>query len=156
MAPIVTSIEIDRPQDDVFAYVTDPSRFAEWQAGVEGGSTEGGTSPSVGSKCTTTRRVGGTARRVTSEITNFDPPTTWGIHGTDGPVRAIVDVTVEPLNGSAQSRVTIELDFEGHGIGKLLVPLVVRRQARNEMPANCRKLKQQLEALPKSSVASQP
>ena len=156
MAPIVTSIEIDRPQDDVFAYVTDPSRFAEWQAGVDGGSAEGGTSPRVGARCTTTRRVGGTARQVTSEITKFDPPTTWGIHGIDGPVRAIVDVTVEPLNGSAQSRVTIELDFEGHGIGKLLVPLVVRRQARNEMPANCRKLKQQLEALPKSSVASQP
>jgi hypothetical protein len=50
-------------------------------------------------------------------------------------------------------RVTIELDFEGHGIGKLLVPLIVRRQARNEMPANCRKLKQQLEALPNRSAA---
>jgi len=37
MAPIVTSIEIARPQNDVFAYVTDPSRFAEWQAGVVGG-----------------------------------------------------------------------------------------------------------------------
>jgi uncharacterized protein YndB with AHSA1/START domain len=153
MAPIVTSIEIARPQNDVFAYVTDPSRFAEWQAGVVGGSTEGGTSPSVGSKCTTTRRIGGTARQVTSEITKFDPPTSWGIHGIDGPVRAIVDVIVEPLNGTAQSRVTIELDFEGHGIGKLLVPLVVRRQARNEMPANCRKLKERLETTPSRSAA---
>jgi Polyketide cyclase / dehydrase and lipid transport len=140
----------------VFAYVTDPSRFAEWQAGVVEGSTEGGTSPSVGSKCTTTRRVGGTARQVTSEITKIDPPTSWRIHGIDGPIRSIVDVTVEPLNGSGQSRVTIELDFEGHGIGKLLVPLRVRRQARNEMPVNCRKLKQRLEALPNSSAASQP
>lgn len=152
MAAIVTSIEIARPQDDVFAYVTDPSRFAEWQAGVEGGSTEGGTSPHVGAKCRTTRRVGGTARQVTSEITKIDPPTSWGIHGIDGPVRAIVDVTVEPLNGNGQSRVTIEFDFEGHGIGKLLVPLVVRRQARSEMLANCRKLKQRLEALPNSSA----
>ena len=127
------------------------------RASVEGGSTEGGTSPHVGAKCTTTRRVGGTARQVTSEITKIDPPTTWGIDGIDGPVRAIVAVTVEAINGGEQSRVTIELlDFEGHGIGKLLVPLVVRRQARNEMPANCRKLKQRLEALPKSSLASQP
>lgn len=153
MAPIVASIEIARPRHDVFAYVTDPSRFAEWQAGVEGGSTEEGKSPTVGSKCTTTRRVGRTARQVTSEITKIDPPTSWAIHGIDGPIRAIVEVTVEPLNGSAQSRVTIELDFEGHGIGKLLVPLVVRRQARHEMPANCRKLKQRLETLPSRSVA---
>ena len=153
MAPIVSSIEIARPQDEVFSYVTDPSTFAEWQAGVVGGSMEGGTSPSVGSKCTTTRRIGGTAREVTSEITKIDPPTRWAVHGIDGPIRAIVNVTVEPLNVSAQSRVTIKREFEGHGIGKLLVPLVVRRQARREMPANCRKLKQRLETMPSRSAA---
>jgi uncharacterized protein YndB with AHSA1/START domain len=153
MAPIVSSVEIARPQDEVFAYVTDPSKFAEWQAGVEGGSTDGGTAPRVGAKCTTTRRIGGTAREVTSEITKIDPPTRWAIHGIDGPIRAIVNVIVEPVNGSTQSRVTIELDFEGHGIGKLLVPLVVRRQARHEMPANCRKLKQRLETVPSPSAA---
>lgn len=147
MAPIVTSIDIARPQDEVFSYVTDPSRFSEWQAGVVGGSIEGGTSPSVGSKCTTTRRIGGGTREATSEITKMDPPRSWAIHGIDGPIRAIVNVTVEPRNGSAQSRVTIELDFEGYGIGKLLVSLVVRRQARHEMPANCRKLKERLEVM---------
>jgi uncharacterized protein YndB with AHSA1/START domain len=153
MTPIVASIEIARPQEEVFSYVTDPSTFAEWQAGVVGGSMEGGKSPSVGSKCTTTRRIGGTAREVTSEITKIDPPTSWAVHGIDGPIRAIVNVTVEPLNGSAQSRVTIELDFEGRGIGKLLVPLVVRRQARNEMPENCRRLKQRLETMPSRAAA---
>jgi hypothetical protein len=38
------------------------------------------------------------------------------------------------------------LDFEGRGLGKLLVPLVVRRQARAEMPKNSLKLKQLLES----------
>jgi hypothetical protein len=42
--------------------------------------------------------------------------------------------------------VTIALDFGGRGIGKLLVPLVVRRQARREMPANIQRLKERLEA----------
>jgi hypothetical protein len=55
---------------------------------------EGGKSPSVGSKCTTTRRIGGTAREVTSEITKLDPPTSWAVHGIDGPIRAIVNVSV--------------------------------------------------------------
>jgi hypothetical protein len=114
---------------------------------------EGGKSPSVGSKCITTRRIGGTGRKVSSEVTKIHPPTSWAVHGIDGPIRAIVNVTVEPLNRSAQSRVTIELDFEGHGIGKLLVPLVVRRQARNEMPANCRRLKQRLETTSSRSAA---
>jgi hypothetical protein len=35
--------------------------------------------------------------------------------------------------------------FTGHGIGKLLVPLVVRPRARKEMPANLERLKQRLE-----------
>lgn len=38
--PITVSVEVDRPQEEVFAYVTDPSRFAEWQAGVVGGHTD--------------------------------------------------------------------------------------------------------------------
>ncbi len=34
MPPIVSHIEIARPPDEVFSYVTDPSRFTEWQADV--------------------------------------------------------------------------------------------------------------------------
>jgi hypothetical protein len=34
----------------------------------------------------------------------------------------------------------------GHGIGKVLVPLVVRREARKEMPDNVAALKRRLEA----------
>jgi hypothetical protein len=41
--------------------------------------------------------------------------------------------------------VTITLDFIGHGIGKLIVPLVVRPQAAREMTANMQRLKQRLE-----------
>jgi hypothetical protein len=58
--------------------------------------------------------------------------------------RAIVDLTVEPLTAQ-RSRLTISVDFTGHGIGKVLVPLVVRREARKEMPTNLATLKQRLE-----------
>jgi carbon monoxide dehydrogenase subunit G len=143
MPPLVSSIDIARPQDEVFAYVTDPTKFAEWQAGVVDGSIEG--TPIVGSKCMTKRRIAGAVREVTSEVTKIDAPTRWGVRGIDGPIRATVDVTVEPVNDGAHCYVTIAVDFEGQGIGKLLVPLVVRRQARNEMPANCARLKQRLE-----------
>jgi hypothetical protein len=53
------------------------------------------------------------------------------VQGIDGPIRATVDVTVEPL-AEASSRLTIAVDFDGHGIGKLLVPVVVRRQAQRK------------------------
>jgi hypothetical protein len=40
---------------------------------------------------------------------------------------------------------TIALEFEGHGIGRLLVPFVVERQAKREMPVNLAALKKLLE-----------
>src|SRR5438105_10807291 len=97
MAPTVSSIEIARSQEEVFSYVTDPATFAEWQAGVVGGSIEGGAAPAVGSKCMTTRRIGGAERESTSEITELDPPTSWAVRGIDGPIRAIGNATDEPL-----------------------------------------------------------
>ena len=75
----------------------------------------------------------------------IDPRRAWGVGGTDGPIRATVDVLVEPLAGS-RSRLTISVDFTGYGIGKILVPLMVRREARKEMPDNMTALKQRMEA----------
>jgi uncharacterized protein YndB with AHSA1/START domain len=144
VAPVVASAEVARPAADVFAYATDPTRFREWQAGVVDGRLEGSGPPQVGARCLTTRRIGGANRSATSEVIHVDPPRTWGVRGVDGPIRAAVDVTVEPLSGSS-SRLTITVDFEGHGIGKVLVPLVVRRQAVQEMPANLAALKRRLE-----------
>jgi uncharacterized protein YndB with AHSA1/START domain len=147
MAPIITSIEIARPAEDVFAYVTDPSSFPKWQQGVASGHMDSATTR-VGSRCTTVRRIGGREREVITEITECDPPNRWADRGIEGPIRAIVAVTVEPLADRSRSRVTIAVDFTGHGFGKVLVPLVVRRQAARENPENMRRLKQRLEARP--------
>ena len=145
MAPIIATTDADRPAAEVFTYATDPARFHEWQAGVTEGHLDHPGPVEAGARCLTTRRIGGASRTVTSEVTHVDPPRTWGVRGIDGPIRATVDLTVEPLTGGA-SRLTIAVDFEGHGIGKMLVPLLVRRQAQKEMPANLATLKRRIEA----------
>jgi len=144
MPPITTTTEIDRPAEDVFEYATDPTKFSEWQKGVVDGHMDQAGTPQVGGQCMTTRRIGGANRASTSRLQYINPPKTWGVKGIDGPIRAIVDLTVVPL-GDARSRLTIAVDFEGHGIGKILVPLIVRREAEKEMPANLAMLKQRLE-----------
>ena len=149
MAPITTSTEIDRSAADVFGYATDPTRFNQWQNGVVDGHMDHPGSLQVGARCLTTRRIGGKNRSSTSTVTHVQPPRAWGVHGIDGPIRATVDVTVEPL-GEDRSRLTIAVDFDGHGIGKILVPLVVRRQAAKEMPENLARLKDRLETQPVS------
>ena len=145
MTPLSSTVDVDRPAADVFAYATDPTRFHEWQKGVVSGGMEGAGPATVGSKCVTTRRIGFAERPNTSEVTEMNPPRSWAVHGIDGPIRATVNVTVEPVDGDSRSRLTIDLDFEGHGVGKLLVPLVVRREAEKEMPENLRRLKERLE-----------
>jgi hypothetical protein len=144
MQPIVTSAEIGRPAAEVFAYATDPVRFSEWQKGVVDGHMEG-PADAAGARCMMTRRIGGANRTSTSELVHVDPPRSWRVEGRDGPVRAAVDVLVEPVS-DARSRLTITVDFTGHGIGKLLVPLLVRPEARKEMPDNMAALKQRMEA----------
>ena len=138
------SIDVARPAADVFAYATDPTKFHEWQQGVVSGSMESKGAPAVGDHCLTTRKIGGAERPATSELIQLDPPRAWAVRGIDGPIRAQVDLTVERLTDQ-RSRLTISVDFVGHGIGKVLVPLVVRRQARAEMPGNIAKLKERIE-----------
>lgn len=145
MSPIVATVEVERPAEEVFAYATDPAHFPHWQDGVVDGHLDADGAAQVGAKCVTTRRIGGAKRTVTSELTHLDPPRTWGVRGIDGPIRATVDLEVTPLT-ETRSRLTIAVDFTGHGIGKAMVPLLVRRQAIKEMPGNVARLKQCLES----------
>jgi len=142
----VSTIEIARPPLEVFEYVTDPSRLAEWQESVVSSRPEGTGPPGVGTRASVTRRVGPIERAMTAELAQLTPPTSWAVRGVDGPVRGNVNGTIVPLDDGVRSRVTIELELVGYGIGKLLVPLVVRSQARKEMPANLRNLKERLES----------
>jgi uncharacterized protein YndB with AHSA1/START domain len=139
MAPLVSTIEIGRPPEEVFAFVTDPQHFAEWQHDVVGVRMLGG------SRFTTSRRITGAERTMTQQVTLNDPPRSWAAQGVDGPVRPHATITVEPIDDGNQSRVTFTLDFQGHGLGVPLVPLV-RRQAQKGAPTSYRNLKTLLES----------
>jgi uncharacterized protein YndB with AHSA1/START domain len=144
MAAIVASAEIARSPDDVFAYITDPTNLPEWQESVVKVECKE-TAVHVGTRAQLTRRVGKREMVMTSEFVELSPPTHWALRGVDSPVRGNVDGRIEPLDNGARSRVTIEIDLHGHGIGKLLLPLVVKRKVETEMPRNMQHLKENLE-----------
>ena len=145
MAPIRAAIEIVRRPEDVFAYLDDLARHGEWQSELVSVRLETEPPTRVGSRATETRRVGRREQTSTYEVTEHDPPGSFGFRGVDGPVRVVGRGTVEPLGGGDRSRVSLELDFEGHGFGKLLLP-IVRRVARKQVPGNQRRLKERLES----------
>jgi uncharacterized protein YndB with AHSA1/START domain len=145
MAAIVESIEISRRPGDVFAYATDFAHFPQWQGRVVSARQEGDAPLTVGSKAVVTRRVGRREVLGTEEITELDPPRTWQVRGAGTiPIIAVAKGTIEPLDGGGRSLVRIALEFEGRGIGKLLVPLI-RSQSRKQLPKDEERLKELLE-----------
>lgn len=143
MAPITASIEIKRSPEDVFAYLSDLARHVEWQTSLQDVKVQGDGPVSVGTRLVERRKVPGGAREMTLEITEHESPRRMGFRGVDGPIRAVGSVTIS-AEGEG-SRLDLELDFEGHGLGKLLLPLV-RSQARKEVPLDQQRLKERLEA----------
>jgi uncharacterized membrane protein len=145
MAPIRESVEIDRPPQDVFAYIDDLSRHGEWQEQIVSVRVETEGPTRVGTRATDTRRVPGGPREITYEITEHDPPRKASFRGVNGPVRPVGTMTVEPVGDGSRSRVTLELDLQGHALGKLVAPFA-RRDARKEVPKSQAKLKERLES----------
>lgn len=145
MSAIKESVDIARRPEDVFSYVADPSHLPEWQESAVSVRPVGDAPLGVGSRVVVTRRIGRREMPMTMEVTELDQPRSWRVDGVDGPVRGHIRGTIEPLADGERSRLTLSLDFEPHGIGKLLVPLVVRPHVRKEMPQNELTLKRLLE-----------
>jgi uncharacterized membrane protein len=144
MGPIVESIEINRRPEDVFAYIDDLGRHGEWQQQIISVRVETEGPTRVGTRATDKRRLPGGTRDITYEITEHDPPRKASFRGVNGPVRPLGTITVEPLDGGARSKVTLEFELKGQGLGVLVAPLA-RANARKEIPKSHRRLKEILE-----------
>jgi uncharacterized membrane protein len=144
MAPIVESIEINRRPEDVFAYMDDLGKHGEWQEQIVSVHVETEGPTRVGSRATDKRRLPGGTRDITYEITEHDPPRKSSFRGVNGPIRPVGTITVEPLDGGARSKLTLELDLKGKGLG-VLFALLARANARKEVPKSHRRLKEILE-----------
>ena len=149
---IKDSIEINRPAEEVFAYLDQLDRHDEWQDSLLSVKvmTDGPTR--VGTRVVERRKVPGGARDIPYEVTEHEPPRKASFRGTAGPVRPVGTVTVEPL-GESRSRMTLELEMEGHGIGKLFAPFA-QRQAAKEVPKGHQKFKELVESGAGRSAAS--
>ena len=139
------SIDISRSPEDVFAYIDDLTKHGEWQEQVVSAKVDSDGPTKVGTRSTETRKIGGREQEMTYEVTEHNPPQVFGFRGVDGSIRAVGRATIEPLDDGARSRVTLDLDFEGHGMGKLMLPMV-RSQAGKQVPKDQARLKQMLES----------
>jgi uncharacterized protein YndB with AHSA1/START domain len=138
------SIEINRPAEEVFAYVDQVDRHNEWQDQLVSTTIETDGPVRIGTRVVERRNVPGGARDFPFEITEHDPPRKVSFRGTAGLIRPVGTYTVVPI-GESSSRMSSELDLKGYGIGKLFAPLALR-QAAKQAPLDHKKLKELLES----------
>ena len=144
MAATVERIEISRRPEDVFTYVLEPLYYREWDDSVVSAHREDPSPLAVGSKTTVLHRMGPWKVPATEEVIEFNPPRQFTNRGVSGPLAGVARCTVEPLNGGRQSRLTIALEIEAGGLGKLLLPFA-RFRARRALPKQLKKLKEILD-----------
>jgi uncharacterized membrane protein len=120
------TVEIDRPVDEVFAYLTDISRLPEWQASAESAELEGELRE--GACIREVRTFMGRRAASTLEVTESEPPQRFSLRVVDGPIRYSVEHALEALDG--RTRVTFVGRGETRGVPRLMQGAVRRAVER--------------------------
>ena len=143
MATVESSVVINRPVEEVFAYVVDPKNTAQWAGPViEAEKTSEGP---IGLG-TTSKRVTqflGRTMEGTYEIIEFEPNSYYRDKTTSGPVPMKSRISVESVKDGA--KVTIEGTIEAAGFFKMAEPLI-SRMAKRQIATDVQTLKDMLEA----------
>jgi uncharacterized protein YndB with AHSA1/START domain len=143
---------IDRPIEEVFAYVGDQTNTPAWQAGlVEVRRTTDGPI-GVGTRHTFVRTFMRRRMEADNEYVAFEPNERIAFKTTSGPVRLEASYVFEPVGEG--TRVTSRVEMDASGFMSLAEPLIAAG-LRREMKAASRALKDLLESR-KVSIAPRP
>lgn len=134
MIEVEHTLEIERPAEEVFGYLTDVSRLAEWQTSAESAELEGELRE--GARIREVRTFMGRSATSTLEVTEYEPPRRFSLRVVEGPIRYSVEHALEPLDG--RTRVTFVGRGETKGVPRLLqgaVRRAVERQFLKDLEA---------------------
>jgi carbon monoxide dehydrogenase subunit G len=135
---------VERSPEEVFDYLTDHSKLAEWQTSKTSVEplTEGPAR--LGTRVRErTRQPGGKEFEQVVEFTEFDRPRRVHVHIVEGPYPVDGDWSLEPDGGG--TRVRFFAEGELRGAMRVLQP-VVRRLVARQMAGYHRNLKRNLES----------
>ena len=104
---------IDRPLDEVFAYVADFSNSAEWDPGVAHARRLDDGPLGVGSRFHVEVKFGGTTSPMTYEILTYEPERRVVLEGKGERVTAVDDIRFRREDDVTVVDYTADLDFKG-------------------------------------------
>jgi len=143
MLKIDKSVVINRPIEEVFAFVSAGENWSQWATElVETKKTSEGP---LGVGTTYTHVAQMLGRRIENgyEVTEYEPNRKVSMKSTSGPVPAETSLTVESVEGGTKLALTVAAEIAG--VFKLAEPLVARIMGRQQ-DANFANLRDLLEA----------
>jgi len=143
MARIEASVVINRPLEEVFAFVGNIENNPQWQSSVlESRATSEGPI-GVGTTYRYVSQLLGRRIETDGEITEYEPNRKYSFKSTSGPFPIEGGFTLEAAEGG--TKVTLAAEAEVGGFFKLAEPLVIRMMKR-QFEADVGNLKDLLEA----------
>jgi carbon monoxide dehydrogenase subunit G len=127
------TIEIARPAEDVFAYLTDVSNLPAWQAGVKSATRRDG-------RIEESRSLFGREVQTTLEIVEDEEPRLFTLRSLDSPVPFTVRHELEPTDVGTRLTVTADGDVPG------FAARLFARRAEGQFRKDFARLKRNLES----------
>ena len=141
MAQIKTTITINRPIEEVFAFVADVRNDIKWRSDVVESKVTSG-SLGVGATFEFASEFLGRKIETTGELTAYDPPIRYAWKSIKSPIPVIAMTTFESVNGG--TLIVDTADFEPGCFFKIAEPLLIK-QAQSAAEKDMKKLKGILE-----------
>jgi carbon monoxide dehydrogenase subunit G len=138
-----TSVVINRPVEDIEAFLNDPHNQSQWVSGhIEARMlTEGPMQP--GSKYTDVRQMLGRRLEATVELQEYVPNQKSRFKTVEGPMPVEATLTFEPVEGGTRVNYTVE--GEMRGVFKL-TDAIFARMVQRQIETDFSNLKDLLEA----------
>ena len=142
MITIETSIEIRRPVEVVFAFVSDLRNSPQWQGGIQEVRVTPDGPPIVGTQVRQLVSFLGVKQETTSQITALAPNRSLTLKGSSGP--ASLEGTLQFEATGEGTRLSAIIQVEPGGLFKVAAP-VFASQFKKQQEADFQRLKALLE-----------
>jgi uncharacterized membrane protein len=143
MATLDISIVINRPVEEVFAFLSNPENTPKWSSGSGEVKITSAGPMGVGTTYRTVRTVLGRRIEAENEVTAYEPNRSYATKSKSGPIPMESQVTFEHVEGGA--RISAILVGDPGGLFKLAEPLLVS-MIKRQFEADLANLKDLMEA----------
>ena len=123
------SVEINRPVEEVFTYVSDPQTLPEWSGTVIEVQKEVQGTLREGQRYTSVAKFLGRRFETPLEVTAYEPPRRHSARSTGGPFPQEYTYILEEAAGGG-TRLTLVAEGEPGGFFRLVGPLLQRAGSR--------------------------